>query len=423
MRPVALLLAVLTALLVVGGTAAAQEGVEAIQGTLRDAEREPLAGVEVTVTTPDGEEVGTATSDDAGEWVVEVPEPGTYTVQLNVDTLPEGLTLREEGGETLENIGVRPGRTRTVIFQFAGEGAGGGQFFARFAQLALEGILFGLIIAMSAIGLSLIFGTTGLTNFAHAELVTFGAVFAYLFNVSNIGPTMQLIPAGILAVGIGGLIGGSMEVGLWRPLRRRGVGLIQMLVVSIGLSLLLRHIILIGYGGRPNSYADYGLQQVVRFGPFAITPRDLTVAILSILVLLGVGLLLLRTRIGKAMRAVADNRDLAESSGIDVDRVVLFVWVLGGALAALGGLFYGLVENVTWDMGWNLLLLMFAGVILGGLGTAFGAVVGSLIVGLIAQLSTLWFPVELQYAWALAVLIIVLLLRPQGILGRRERIG
>lgn len=419
---VSLVLAVLTAVLV-AGPAAAQDGGEAIQGTLRDAEREPVAGVEVTVTTPDGGEVGSATSDDAGEWVVEVPEAGTYTVTLNPDTLPEDVTLREEGGETLEGISVRPGRPRTVIFQFGEGGAGGGQFFNRFAQLALEGVLFGLIIAMSAIGLSLIFGTTGLTNFAHAELVTFGAVFAYLFNVSGIGPTMQLIPAGILAVGIGGLIGGSMELGVWRPLRRRGVGLIQMLVISIGLSLLLRHLILIGYGGRPNSYADYGLQQVMRFGPLAITPRDLTVALLSIAVLIGVGVLLLRTRIGKAMRAVADNRDLAESSGIDVNRVVLFVWVFGGALAALGGLFFGLVENVTWDMGWNLLLLMFAGVILGGLGTAFGAVVGSLIVGLIAQLSTLWFPVELQYAWALAVLIIVLLFRPQGILGRRERIG
>src|SRR5690606_40230983 len=109
------------------------------------------------------------------------------------------------------------------------------------------------------------------------------------------------------------------------------------------------------------------------------------------------------------------------ASGIDVNRVILFVWILGGGLAALGGVFYGLTTAVYWDMGFNLLLLMFAGVILGGLGSAFGAVVGSLVVGLVAQLSTLWFPTELQNAWALLALIIVLLVRPQGILGRAER--
>jgi neutral amino acid transport system permease protein len=123
------------------------------------------------------------------------------------------------------------------------------------------------------------------------------------------------------------------------------------------------------------------------------------------------------------MRAVSDNADLAESSGIDVNRVILVVWLVGGGLAALGGVFYGLTQAVYWDMGFNLLLLMFAGVILGGLGSAYGAVIGSLVVGLIAQLSTLWFPIELQYAWALIVLILVLLVRPQGILGRTERAG
>ena len=155
----------------------------------------------------------------------------------------------------------------------------------------------------------------------------------------------------------------------------------------------------------------------------SITPRDLTVTVIAVLVIIGVGLMLQRTRIGKAMRAVSDNRDLAESSGIDVNRVILVVWMLGGGLAALGGVFYGLTTAVYWDMGFNLLLLMFAGVILGGLGSAFGAVVGSLVVGLVAQLSTLWFPTELQNAWALLALVIVLLVRPQGILGRAERVG
>jgi neutral amino acid transport system permease protein len=133
--------------------------------------------------------------------------------------------------------------------------------------------------------------------------------------------------------------------------------------------------------------------------------------------------MLQRSRIGKAMRAVADNRDLAESSGIDVRRVILVVWVVGGGLAGFGGVLYGLAENVQYLMGFRLLLLMFAGVILGGLGTAYGAMVGSLVIGLITELSTLWFPTDLKFVWALAALILILLVRPQGLLGRAERIG
>ncbi|HLR94069.1 MAG TPA: branched-chain amino acid ABC transporter permease, partial [Jiangellaceae bacterium] len=153
------------------------------------------------------------------------------------------------------------------------------------------------------------------------------------------------------------------------------------------------------------------------------TPRDLSILSLSIIVLFGVALMLQRTRIGTAIRAVSDNRDLAESSGINVNRVVLVVWMLGGALAAFGGVMFGLTEVVSWDMGFRLLLLMFAGIILGGLGSAYGAMVGSFLVGIVAHLSTLWFPAELQNFWALLVLIVVLIVRPQGILGRKERIG
>jgi neutral amino acid transport system permease protein len=145
--------------------------------------------------------------------------------------------------------------------------------------------------------------------------------------------------------------------------------------------------------------------------------------VLSLLVLAGVALMLQRTRTGKAIRAVSDNRDLAESSGIDVSRVILNVWLLAGGLAALGGVFFGLAQLVSWDMGFKLLLLMFAAVILGGLGTAYGVIAGSLVVGIVAQVSTIWFPVELQNAWALLVLILVLLVRPQGIFGQRERVG
>jgi neutral amino acid transport system permease protein len=299
----------------------------------------------------------------------------------------------------------------------------GASFGTRFLRLTVAGVLYGSIIAITAIGLSLIFGTTRMINFAHGEFVTLGAVVAFFFNASAGGPGLGLISAAIVAVVLLGLFGGATEAWLWRPLRRRGVARIQLFIISIGLSLLIRHLILVVFGSRPKQYSQYTLQDSISIGPISVTPRDLVILALSLVALIGVGLMLQRTRIGKAMRAVSDNKDLAAASGINVERVVLVVWALGGALAGLGGVFFGLAEVIQWDMGFRLLLLMFAAVILGGLGTAYGAVVGAFVIGLIAQWSTLWFPVDLQTAWALLVMIVVLIIRPQGIFGRRERIG
>jgi branched-chain amino acid transport system permease protein len=154
-----------------------------------------------------------------------------------------------------------------------------------------------------------------------------------------------------------------------------------------------------------------------------MTGADLTSVVISIVVLVLVALMLQRTKIGKAMRAVSDNRDLAASSGIDVNRVILVVWMMGGALAALGGVLLGLSDQVQWDMGFRLLLLMFAGVTLGGLGTAYGALIGSLVVGVFVQMSTLVVPNDVKYVGGLLLLIVILVIRPQGILGSRVRVG
>jgi neutral amino acid transport system permease protein len=147
------------------------------------------------------------------------------------------------------------------------------------------------------------------------------------------------------------------------------------------------------------------------------------VMILSAIVLVAVASVLKYARIGKAMRAMADNMDLAESSGIDVGRISVIVWASGAGLAALGGVFLGVVVNIQYLMGFQLLLLMFAAVILGGLGSAYGAMIGGLVVGYISEVSTLWLRPELKTVWALIVLVAVLLFRPQGILGLRDRIG
>jgi len=435
----ALVLALLSWVLLAPAGAFAQT--QSIHGTLRAPGGTPVAEVTIAATR-NGVEIGKATTARDGTWEIPLPGPGRYTITLDVATLPAGLSPAREGGQTLKNVPVPAGGSRAVIFQLtrgppapgteSGQpgGAGGGpsqnavvQWLDQFAQLLVEGIKFGAIIAICAVGLSLIFGTTGLINFAHGELVTLGATVAFLLNASLFGPQLQLIPAVLVTVALCAAFGGALELGLWKPLRRRGVGRIQLFIISIGLSLLIRHIILVVFGTRPQPYADYTIQREWQWGPISIAPRDLTITALSLLVLAGVGLMLQRTRTGKAIRAVSDNRDLAESSGIDVSRVIFNVWLLAGGLAALGGVFFGLAQLVSWDMGFRLLLLMFAAVILGGLGTAYGVIAGSLVVGIVAQVSTIWFPVELQNAWALIVLILVLLVRPQGIFGRRERVG
>ncbi len=390
---------------------------------------QPVANVSITVTKKGGGQVGTAKTGPDGRFTIGLPGSGDYTATVDPRSFPSGVKLLDPKGGS-HTVPVSSDGTRFVIFpltagkQLGTAGGGGGQSNkhqpVRALQLLLEGIRFGLIIAITAIGLSLIYGTTGLTNFAHGELVTFGAVVAWELN-SRFG--LQLIVATILAVIIGGVAGGLNERLLWRPLRKRGTGLIAMLVISIGLSILARYLIQVFYSDRSHAYTDYGNQTARDYGPVNLTDKDLSSIVLSLLVLVGVALLLQRSRIGKAMRAVADNRDLASASGINVDRVVLVVWIMGGALAAFGGVLYGLSDQVNWEMGFRLLLLMFAGITLGGLGTAYGALVGSLLVGVIVQMSTLVIAPELKNVGGLLILIIILIVRPSGILGSRTRVG
>ena len=205
-------------------------------------------------------------------------------------------------------------------------------------------------------------------------------------------------------------------------------GIVFILIVSIGLALGLRYVILFFFGARTESYAQYAVQDAstrISVWEVSLLPRSLTIMLLALLVIVAVAMFLLRARFGKAIRAVSDNPDLAASSGIDADRVILIVWMLGGALAGLGGIFYGLEFGVKWDMGFTLLLLMFAAITLGGLGNPFGALLGSLVIGVFVELWTWVVPNanDLKTVGALVALIAVLLVRPQGLLGSKERIG
>ncbi|MGH3782397.1 MAG: branched-chain amino acid ABC transporter permease [Pseudonocardiaceae bacterium] len=391
-----------------------------VSGTLRNVDGMLLAGVRVQALAASGQQVAATLSDTSGRWELTVPTPGQYTFRIDRQSLPHGVTVLQ--GKVVRD--VEPGTLSLVVFRFGAQRAElQTSASATALRVLVDGIRFGLVIGITGVGLSLIFGTTGLTNFAHGELVTIGAVLAWTLNVTF---GLQLIWAAALAVVGGVVLGAATYLAIWRPLRRRRSGLIAQLVISIGLALALRYVVLIYFGGRSESFADYTNQVERNYGFISITDKDLATIVISLVVLVGIALLLQRTRIGKAMRAVADNRDLAASSGINVERVVLFVWILAGALAALGGVLFGLSElgaTVQYEMGFNLLLLMFAGVILGGLGTAYGALVGCLIVGVLVEVSAQIIPVDLKYLGGLAVLIVILVIRPQGLLGSRARIG
>ncbi|MBB3038715.1 branched-chain amino acid transport system permease protein [Hoyosella altamirensis] len=425
-RGAAVLLALMFSLVVpllAAGSALAQNNDEegplgTIQGTLINA-GEPLNGVTIEATDEDGDVAGEATSSERGQWSMRV-SPGTYTVRLDEATLPVDVIVQQAE----RSATVRADRVASVIYSFGDPRTGlETTFTERFLRLTVEGLRFGLVIAITAVGLSLIFGTTGLTNFAHGELVTIGAVAAWVVNV-KLG--MHLIPATVIAIIVGIIVGVLNNAIVWRPLRNRGASLVAQLVVSIGLALALRAALLLFFSDRSQAFTTYQSQRQQDFGPISTTPVNLATMLISLAVLIAVALMFKFTRIGKAMRAVSDNRDLAAASGINVERVVMFVWALGGGLAALGGVLFGLSElngTVQFEMGFKLLLLMFAGIILGGLGTAYGALLGCVIIGLLVQWSTLVINPDLKYTGGLLVLILVLVLRPQGILGSRARIG
>ena len=385
---------------------------------------EPLPGVHLTIDGPGGkQEVET---DDKGQWKVSVPEKNTtYTVTLDESTLPTGIAVVDPDDDTpnIKEAEIGAGGRVTVNF-FIGEGTRHvTSFFDQLIQRLVSGVSFGLMLALAAVGLSLVFGTTGVSNFAHGEMVTFGpVVLAAMVGVGTINlPLFVAIPLAIvLSAGLGLLL----DVLLWRPLRRRRVGIVQVMIVTIGLSLTLRYIFQFFIGGGTTQLPFSSTEKIPLFGVVQMSVVDMASFAICIVVIVGFALWLTYSRTGKATRAISDNSSLAAASGIDVDAVVRVVWTVAGGLAGLAGILYAYYRpGLKWDMGAQVLLLMFAAVTLGGLGTAFGALVGAIVVGVLVEISTLWIPSDLKYAGALVVLIVILLFRPQGILGRRERIG
>ena len=422
--PRLLLISLLAALLSIAGLSATPSHADSvgedlpygISGNVK-LDGEGLAGIRISVQS-DGYGAETVT-DAEGRWFIGVPDKAPYTVTLDETTLPEGIAVVEGGASQVVQI---ERSDRVVKNFFIGEGSRvTSGTFEQFLTRFVYGINFGLMLGLAAVGLSLVFGTTGLSNFAHAEMVTFGAIAALVFGVILPLPIWVAIP---LAVIVSGASGWLLDSGLWRPLRKRGLGLVQLMIVSIGLSLAVRYVFQFFIGGGTLQLPGFDAPKIQFFGTLALSVNDLASMAISLGVIIAFAWWLLNTKTGKATRAISDNPDLAAASGIDVDKVIRIVWIISAGLAGLAGILWAYFRpGIKWDMGAQILLLIFAAVTLGGLGTAFGALIGALVVGVLVETSSMIIPSDLKYVGALVVLIGILLFRPQGLLGRKQRIG
>jgi branched-subunit amino acid ABC-type transport system permease component len=289
-----------------------------------------------------------------------------------------------------------------------------------FIQLLANGLVTGSVIALAAAGVSIVYGILRLVNFAYGDYMTFGAFIAIYFNVTR---ELPIVTAAILAMLATALLSVALELILWKPLRARSAGFMSLFLVSIGLALVLRHVIYLVAGPQPRTYT------VDPYKVYVIGSARLSGAQGIAIVVAGTGILLLgiliaKTGVGRMMRALADDLPLAAVSGVRTGRVIVAAWIVSGLLAGLAGVLAGLVQtSFNPQLGFTLLLPIFAAVVLGGIGSVYGALVGGLALGLAMELSTwpeLAGGVNPTYkpVVAFAALIVVLLLRPQGLFGK-----
>ncbi|MBD2022706.1 branched-chain amino acid ABC transporter permease [Leptolyngbya sp. FACHB-36] len=280
----------------------------------------------------------------------------------------------------------------------------------QFAQLIVNGISVGSIIALAAVGLTLTYGILRLSNFAHGDFMTLGAYLTLLANTLGINIWLSMVLGA--AVTVASVL--LSEKIIWGPMRSRHASATTLIIISIGLALFIRNGIILIWGGSNQRY-DLPVAEALTLLGLRVPFYDLLVMGLAVVAIVALHYLLQNTRIGKAMRAVADDIDLARVTGINVDRVVIWTWIIAGGLTALGGSLLGLVEAVRPNMGWFLILPLFASVILGGIGNPYGAIAGALVIGIAQEVSTYWLPTEYKLGIALVIMVLVLLFRPQGL--------
>lgn len=278
------------------------------------------------------------------------------------------------------------------------------------AQLIVNGIAVGSIIALAAVGLTLTYGILRLSNFAHGDFLTLGAYFTWVLNTIGVNIWVSMVLAGVGTVAVMVL----SEKLLWSRMRSIRATSTTLIIMSIGLALFLRNAIILIWGGSNQNY-NLPITPAWDVLGLKVPQNQVLVLVLALLAILALHYLLQNTKIGKAMRAVADDLDLAKSSGINVDQIVLWTWVIAGTLTSLGGSMYGLITAVRPNMGWFLILPMFASVILGGIGNPYGAIAAAFIIGIVQEVSTPWLGSQYKQGVALLIMILVLLIRPKGL--------
>jgi branched-chain amino acid transport system permease protein len=294
-------------------------------------------------------------------------------------------------------------------------------------QYAADGIVLGATLSLGAIGLTLTYNILRFANFAHGEFLTFGAYFALVFAAwfaggTTLGPLTfgwgflaAIVAAVLLTAGLALLL----DMLLFRPLRR-GDFAVALVIASFGASLMLRNVVVFAWGSQPEYYSrSIAIAREVLPG-VRLSADEIFVVVLTAVLMVGLHLFLQRTRLGKEMRAVSDNPSLASVTGIDVHRVIRWTWVIGAGLAAVAGMLFGLTVQISPEMGFNLILPMFAAAILGGVGSIHGAVLGGLIIGLAESLSVPLFGAAYKPAVAFGLMFLILLVVPKGILGERS---
>jgi branched-subunit amino acid ABC-type transport system permease component len=289
-----------------------------------------------------------------------------------------------------------------------------------FLQLLANGLVTGSIYAIAALGVSLIYGILRLVNFAYGDMMAFAALIAYAVN----GPLHQsMVVATIAAMAATALLALLIDVVLWKPLRARRAGFMSLFLASIGLALVLRQALLLFGSAQPRTYRVNPFRVFV-LGSVRLSEAQVITIAAAAAAIVAVGLFLAYTTTGRVLRAMADDRVLAAVAGIDVGRAIRVAWLIAGLLAGLAGVLAALVEYAfDPNFGFQLLLPVFAAVVLGGIGSAYGALAGGIVLGVAQELST-WSgfaggvnPVYKPVV-AFAVLALALMLRPQGFFGQ-----
>ncbi len=294
-------------------------------------------------------------------------------------------------------------------------------------QYVANGIILGATLALGAIGLTLTYNVLRFANFAHGEFLTFGAYFALVFvslfsSGATLGPLsfgwnflFAIILAGALTAGLALIL----DWLLFRLLRKSDVA-VTLVIASFGASLMLRNVVIFVWGSQPEYYSrNISIAREI-FPGVRLTADEMFVIALTAVLMVALHLFLTRTRLGKAMRAVSDNPALARVTGINVHAVIRWTWIVGGSLAAVAGVLFGLTVQIAPAMGFNLILPMFAAAILGGVGSIYGAVLGGLIIGLAESMSVPLIGAAYMPAVGFFLMFLILLVYPKGILGERS---